>query len=71
MHYTTICSTQSNAPEDGRDHRPKHVELIAIINKPLLLSLVFISFIKTVTLHKLRVTNHLSFMQPNSGRGLY
>jgi hypothetical protein len=26
--------TQSNVPEDGRNHRPKHVELIGIINKP-------------------------------------
>ena len=40
MHYTTSCNTQSSAPEDGRDHRPKHVELIGIINKPLLLHLV-------------------------------
>ena len=32
--------TQSSAPEEGRDHRPKHVELIGIINKPLLLQLV-------------------------------
>ena len=32
--------TQSNAPEDGRNHRPKHVELIGIINKPLLLHIV-------------------------------
>ena len=31
---------RSSAPEDGRDHRPKHVELIGIINKPLLLHLV-------------------------------
>ena len=28
-----------SAPEDGRDHRPKH-ELTGIINKPLLLHLV-------------------------------
>ena len=40
VHYTTSCNTQSGAPEDGRDHRPKHVELIGIINKPLLLHLV-------------------------------
>ena len=40
VHYTTSCNTQSSAPEDGRDHRPKHVELIGIINKPLLLHLV-------------------------------
>ena len=32
--------TQSSAPEDGRYHRPKHVELIGIINKLLLLHLV-------------------------------
>jgi NADH:ubiquinone oxidoreductase subunit 3 (subunit A) len=31
---------RSNAPEDGWDHCPKHVELIGIINKPLLLHLV-------------------------------
>ena len=40
LHYTTNCNIQSSAPEDGRDHRPKHVELIGIINKPLLLHLV-------------------------------
>jgi hypothetical protein len=32
--------TQSSVPEDRRNHRPKHVELIGIINKPLLLHLV-------------------------------
>jgi hypothetical protein len=32
--------TQSSAPEDGWNHRPKHVELIGIINKPLLLRLL-------------------------------
>ena len=40
VHYTTSCNTQSSAPEDGRDHRPKHVELIGITNKPLLLHLI-------------------------------
>jgi hypothetical protein len=38
--YTTCCITRFSAPEDGRDHRPKHVELIGIINKPLLMHLV-------------------------------
>jgi len=33
-------STESNAPEDGRNYLSKHVELIGIINKPLLLHLV-------------------------------
>jgi hypothetical protein len=40
MHYTTSCNTPSSAPEDGRDQRPKHVELMGIINNPLLLHLV-------------------------------
>ena len=33
-------NTQSSAPEDGWEQRPKHVELIGIINKPLLLHLI-------------------------------
>ena len=32
--------TQSSAPKDGRNYRPKQVELIEIINKPWLLHLV-------------------------------
>ena len=34
------CSKQSSAPKDGRNYRPKHVERIGIINKPLLLHLI-------------------------------
>jgi len=40
VHYTTSCNTQSSAPEDGQNNWPKHVELIGIINRPLLLHLV-------------------------------
>ena len=40
VHYNTSCNTQSSAPEDGRNHRSKHDDLIGIINKPLLLHLV-------------------------------
>jgi len=40
MHYTTSCNTQSSAPKDGQNNCPKHVELVGIINKPLLLQLV-------------------------------
>ena len=40
VHYTTSCDTQSSAPDDGRVQGPKHVELIGIINKTLLLHLV-------------------------------
>ena len=39
VHYTTSCK-QSSAPEDGRNYLPKQVEMIEIINKPLLLHLV-------------------------------
>ena len=40
VHYTTGCNTQASVPEDGQNNFPKHVELIGIINKPLLLHLV-------------------------------
>ena len=40
VHYTTSCNTQSSSSEDGRNHRPKQVQLIGIINKLLLLHLV-------------------------------
>jgi len=40
LRYTTRCNTQSSASEDGQNNYPKHVELIGIINKPLLLNLV-------------------------------
>jgi NDP-sugar pyrophosphorylase family protein len=36
LHHKLL--TQSSAPEDGRNYRPK--QLIEIINKPLLLHLV-------------------------------
>jgi len=45
VHYTTSCNTQSSAPEDRRNYRPKHVELIGIFNKQLLLHLVGIYII--------------------------
>jgi len=40
VHYTTSCNTQSSVLEDEQNNCPKHVELTAIINKPLLLHLV-------------------------------
>ena len=40
VHYTKSCNTQSSSPEDGLNYRPICVELIGIINKPLLLHLV-------------------------------
>jgi len=51
VHYNTSCNTQPSAPEDGRDQRPKHVELIGIINKPSLLDLggVYITYTKSLS----------------------
>ena len=40
VHYSTSCNTQSGAPEDGCDHRPKSVELIGIIIVTSLLHVV-------------------------------
>jgi len=40
VHYTISCYRKSSAPEDGQNNCPKHVALIGIINKPLLLHLV-------------------------------
>jgi len=45
VHYTTSCNTQPSAPEDGWDQRPKHVELVGIINKPLLFNIVGVCII--------------------------
>jgi hypothetical protein len=45
--------TQPRAPEDGRNHRPKHIELIGIINKLLLLHLFgCLYYLKSVYLIK-------------------
>jgi hypothetical protein len=61
VHYTTNCNTQSCAHEDKRDHRPKHVELFGIINKPLLLHLVgvYIIYINDARSIKYQICNIL------------
>jgi len=33
-----VYITQSSAPEDGRNYRPTHVELIEIINKIIIVA---------------------------------
>jgi hypothetical protein len=71
---TASCNTQSSAPEDRRNHRPKHVELIGVINKPLLLHLVgclyylylYPSFYVYGSVHHnifYEITNRCSYMQ--------
>ena len=61
--YTTNCNTQSSAPEDGQNYCPKHVELIGIINKPLLLHLVYIIYINDV-----RSSKHQIYKQEILGK---
>jgi hypothetical protein len=56
MHYTTCCKTQSVDPVDGQNNCPKHVELIGIINKLLLLRLVGCLYY----LYKIRYIYHQS-----------
>jgi hypothetical protein len=57
VYYTTNCNTQCSAPEDGREQSPKHVELLVVINKPLLLHLVgglyYLRFVFMFTSHQL------------------
>jgi hypothetical protein len=66
VHYTTSCNTQSGAPEDGRDQRPKHVVLIGIINKPLLLYLVgiYVIYINDARSNKYQICNKITYRQP-------
>jgi hypothetical protein len=54
VHYTASCVAQSNAPEDGQNNCPKHVELIGIINKQLMLHLVgcLLYYVTTVAAYK-------------------
>ena len=58
VHYTTSCNTQSSGHEDERDQRPKHVELIGIINKLMLLHLVgvYIIYINDAGSNKYQVS---------------
>ena len=63
LHYTTGCNTQSSIPEDGRNHRPKHDELIEIVNKPLIvasswLSVLFVSMMHGPTNIKQQYNNN-------------
>ena len=65
----SLCNTQSSAPEDGWDQRPKHVELIGIINKPLLLRLVgvYIIYINDVRSNKYVYIVYMEFRNHTIG----
>jgi len=43
--------TQSSAPEDGRNYRPKHVELIVIINKICYCCISLAGYISVSVMH--------------------
>ena len=66
VHYTTSCNTQSSPPEDGWNHLPKHVELIGIINKPLLLHLVGCLHVRLMWRQGLSVRNVASAIKQQS-----
>ena len=68
MRYTTICNTQSSASEDGRDHRPKHVELIGIINKQLMLHLfdVYIIYVNDARSNKYQISKLTKYAKNKS-----
>ena len=72
VHYTTSCKTQSNAPEDGRNHRPKHVELIRIVNTPVIVASSWLSTLlfqtKVVEKIKTRILCSMTFIE---NRALY
>ena len=53
VHCTTSCNSQSNAPEDGQNNCPKHVELTGIINKPFLSDLVGCLYYKYMLLYEI------------------
>jgi len=40
--YTTSCKHSLVVPEDGRNYRPKHVELIEIINKIIIVASIWL-----------------------------
>ena len=63
VHYTKSCK-QSSAPKDGRNYRPKHVELIGIINILLLLHLVG-------CLYYYAMLTFQVFAHIHSGKGLF
>ena len=69
VHCTTSCNTQSSAPEDGRIQLPKHVELIGIINKPLLLHLVGV-YINNIQFHSIQFGSNPVYLHeaPSTGQ---
>ena len=51
VYFTTSCKHSLLHPEDGRNHRPKHAELIGINNKPVIVAYNWLSTIFVSTMH--------------------
>ena len=51
VHYATICNTQYSAPEDGQKNCRKHVELIGIINKTVIVASIWLSTLFKSMMH--------------------
>ena len=56
-----LLAWRSSAPEDGQNHRPKHGEVIGIINIPLFLHLVgvYIIYINDARSNKYQICKNV------------
>jgi len=59
---SVLYTTQSSAPEDGRNYRPKHVELIEIINKTITVASSWLFILLYVVWQKSNETDFLLTM---------
>jgi hypothetical protein len=66
--YTTSCIAQPNSPEDGQNNCPKHVKLIGIISKQLLLHVVgcLLHYFKIFWAQEISFHVKYSFLRPFS-----
>ena len=71
VQFTTSCNTQSSAPEHGRNHHPKHVELIGFMNKPLLLHLVGCLYYVNNILHNILLTQNLHMLKAQTFKNMH
>jgi hypothetical protein len=58
VHHTISCITQSNAPDDGQNCCPKHIELICIYQWTFNVASIWFSYLPSSLLATSRVTLH-------------